>query len=137
MTVKSIRIYNVKELNGPKGKIIKYVSSKNSFFKGFGEVYFNFIKKNSIKGWNLHKKNYCLIKCVNGKVLFHFIDKREKEKKITLSSNQKKILMIPPNIWFSFKSLKKDTLIVNLINNPHKDNELMKKNIIKKYFIKN
>ena len=44
MTVKSIKIINGKILKNKKGNLIKYISKKNSFFKGFGEIYFNEIK---------------------------------------------------------------------------------------------
>ena len=58
MTVKSIKLYKSEEYKNSKGKIQKYVSIKNSFFSGFGEVYFNSINKNSHKGWNSIKKEY-------------------------------------------------------------------------------
>ena len=137
MTVKSIKLYKSEEYKNSKGKIQKYVSIKNSFFSGFGEVYFNSINKNSHTGWNLHKKNICLIKCISGKVLFHFIDLKGKERKITLNSTKNEILKIPSNIWFSFKSLGKISLLVNLINRPHKDSELKKQNLVKNHYIKN
>ena len=57
MTVKLIKTYRIKKFKNIKGEIIKYVSKKDKYFKNFGEVYFNIIKKNQTKGWNLHKKN--------------------------------------------------------------------------------
>ena len=61
MTVKLIKIFKNKIVRNKKGNIIKYVALNNKFFKRFGEIYFNEIYLNKKKGWNLHKKNVCLI----------------------------------------------------------------------------
>ena len=126
MTVKLIKTYRIKKFKNIKGEIIKYVSKKDKYFKNFGEVYFDIIKKNQTKGWNLHKKNTSLIMCLAGKVRLHLIDLKNKEFKIVLNSTDKKILKIPPKIWFSFKSLNVDSMIVNLIDDIHSDNEVQK-----------
>ena len=136
MTVKLIKTYKIKKFKSIKGEIIKYVSKKDKYFKNFGEVYFNIIKKNQTKGWNLHKKNTCLVMCLVGKVRFHLIDLKNKEFKIVLSSTGNKILKIPPKVWFSFKSLNVDSMIVNLINDTHSDNEVQKNIKVKGYLIK-
>ena len=136
MTVKLIKTYKIKKFKSIKGEIIKYVSKKDKYFKNFGEVYFNIIKKNQTKGWNLHKKNTCLVMCLVGKVRLHLIDLKNKEFKIVLSSTSKKIIKIPPKVWFSFKSLNVDSMIVNLINDTHSDNEVQKNIKVKSYLIK-
>ena len=60
----------------------------------------------------------------------------ESKFKIVLSSTGKKILKIPPKVWFSFKSLNVDSMIVNLINDTHSDNEVQKNIKVKSYLIK-
>ena len=124
---------------------MKFVSAKDSFFKKFGEVYFNKINKNKTKGWIFHKKTNCILSLIYGNVIFHLIDGRKesrsynRENKFKLTSNPKSIyiLIIPKGVWFSISSKGKDSLIVNLIKNAHSDKEIFKKNKIKNYFIKN
>lgn len=135
MTVKKVKIYKNKIINNNKGNIIKYISKKSKFFHKFGEIYFNEIKFKKKKGWIKHLKNNCLFQCVTGKVKFHVIDKKDNEKFFILESNSGKILKIPPGIWFSFTSLKKKSIIVNMINEPHDDQEVIKSKKIKKYLI--
>ena len=64
----------------------------------------------------------------------HFLN----NKKI---KNQKlrnyKIILVPPKIWFSFKSLTKISIVVNCIENPHSDNETLKSIKIKNHKIEN
>ena len=136
MTVKLIKIFKNKIVKNKKGNIIKYVALNNKFFKRFGEIYFNEIYLNKKKGWNLHKKNVCLIICIYGKVKFHFIDNKLNERIISLKSGTGKIIKIPPKIWFSFQSIEKKSIIANLIERPHHDNEVVKKEKVKNYFIK-
>ena len=135
MTVKLVKLYKGKIINNKKGDISKYVSVKSSFFKKFGEVYFNEIVPYSSKGWIKHKTNTCLITCLSGKVKFHLIDERGKELKIFLNSKDKNILKIPPKIWFCFRSYKKKSIIVNLIDKVHSNFEVVKKDKVKKYLI--
>tara|TARA_Y100000590_G_C15705309_1_gene1008346 strand:- start:894 stop:1304 length:411 start_codon:yes stop_codon:yes gene_type:complete len=135
MTVKSIKIINGKILKNKKGNLIKYISKKNSFFKDFGEIYFNEIKFKKKKGWNFHKKNTCLIICIVGKVKFHLVDTKNNEAKMNLDSQSGKILKIPPKTWFSFESIKGKSIIANLIDKPHDDKEVTKSKKIKNYKI--
>ena len=101
------------------------------------------LKKNKTKGWNYHKKNNCIIAVPYGKVNFWFIDGRKnsksyhKEDKIIIGKENYQIILVPPKIWFSFKSLTKISIIVNSIDNPHSDNETLKSISIKNHQIKN
>jgi dTDP-4-dehydrorhamnose 3,5-epimerase-like enzyme len=66
------------------------------------------------------------MQCVVGRIQFHFVDSKKKQRKINLNSNSGKILLIPPNIWFSFTSLKRTSILVNMIDKPHSDKEILK-----------
>lgn len=136
MSVKKIRLLDRVIFKNSKGQITKYVSKKDNFFKSFGEIYFNKINKNKVKGWNFHKKSSCFFLCLKGRVKFHFVDENNNEKKITLSSYANKILIVPPKIWISMESKTVVCLLANFINFPHSDKELKKSRIIKNYFIK-
>ena len=130
--IKNLKILKLKKIQNPLGDITKFIIKRDHFFKKFGEVYFNEIKKNKVKGWNLHKKSTCLITVVNGHVKFTFSDYKFKKKiSRSLNSLDPKILIIPPKIWFKFKSVKGNSLLVNLIDNEHDPKETEKKPIKK------
>ena len=137
MSIKKIKLIKRLIYKNSKGQIVKYVSIKDNFFKSFGEIYFNQINKNKKKGWNYHKKNSCIFFCIQGRVKFHFIDKNSKEKKITLTSNATKVLIVPPKIWISMESKSNISVLANFINFPHCDKEIKKSHIVNNYFIKN
>lgn len=129
MIISGVKIIKIKKIFNKGGKIFKFVTKKDKYFEGFGEVYFNFINKNAFKGWIYHKKNQCILTVVSGYVKFNLIAKiRGKKIKKTFSINSKdqKILIIPKNIWFSFVGLQK-SIVANLIKYPHNDKEVIKK----------
>ena len=105
MSLNKIKTIKLKISTNQKGDILKYLTRKNKHLKKFGEIYFTEIKKNKIKGWNLHKKCWCLLAVPYGKVKF---------------------IVVPPRIWFSFISLAKFSLVVNTLNEIHKKNESLK-----------
>ena len=132
--IKKIKVFKLKKIKNNLGNITKFINKNDKFFKKFGEVYFSDIKKDKEKGWNLHKKSTCLITCFKGKVLFTLSDYKLKKKiKLTLNSKIPKILIIPPYIWFKFKSIGGSSTIINLIDNEHDKNETEKKLIKKKF----
>ena len=141
MKIIGLKKFKAKVIKNKKGDILKFLSKKDVFFKGFGEVYFSEIKKNKVKGWNCHKRNVCILGVPSGNVEFFFIDGRHKsksyfaEEKILVNKKNYKILKVPPGIWFSFRSLSKLSVVSNCINNPHLDGETEKKKKFKKYKI--
>ena len=142
MKIIGVKKIKQKVFENSKGDLLKFVSKKSNFFKSFGEIYFNEIKQNKKKGWIKHKKNHCLFSVAYGKVNFKLIDGRKNsrslkvEEDITLSKNKHNILLVPPGVWFCFTTKKKKSVIVNLINKPHADNESIKSESINGYRIK-
>lgn len=123
-------LVNSQFFKNKKGDVIKYISKKSKYFKKFGEIYFSEIKKNKIKGWIKHTRNTCIICVPSGKVKFFTVKKNfHDQKKFILSKKINKLLIIPPGYWFSFLSINKISLVANLIDDIHSDNEVIKKNI--------
>jgi len=143
MKIIGLKILKREIVRNKKGDILKYLTKDESFFKKFGEIYFSEVLKNKIKGWNFHKKNKCLLIVPYGKVRFHFIDGRFnsssffKEKMVIVSKTNYKLILVPPGVWFSFKSLSKLSLVANCLEKPHKEGETLKSNKIKNYIIPN
>ena len=134
MKISGLKKINIKIIKNKKGDLIKYLSSRDSFFKKFGEIYFSEIKKGQIKGWNLHKRYKCHLAVISGSVTFNFVDSRKnsktflKKEKITLSKKNYALLVVPPKIWFNFTTRDKISLVANTLNYPHLDSETKKIN---------
>jgi len=127
MSLSKIKTIKLKISTNPKGDVLKYLTRKNKYFKKFGEVYFAEIKKNKIKGWNSHKKCWCLLAVPYGKVKFTFAENINSKKKIiVIGKKNYSIIVVPPRIWFNFMSIKKISLIVNTLNHAHNKNETLK-----------
>ena len=134
MKINGLKKKNIKIIKNKKGDLIKYLSSKDSFFKKFGEIYFSEIKKGQIKGWNLHKRYTCHLAVISGSVTFNFVDYRKnsitflKKEKINLNKKNHAIIIVPPKIFFNFTTKNKISLVVNTLNYPHLDSETEKIN---------
>ena len=133
MSINRIKVIKLQKFNNPIGDTMKYLSKKSSFFRAFGEVYFSEIKKNKIKGWIYHKKYWCILCVPFGQVKFNFnknLDQNTKAKTITLGKKKYSTILVPPKIYFSFKSNVAISLVVNTINGVHAENETKKIQII-------
>ena len=54
--LKKIKIERQKRFKARGGDVLKVLKKRDKSFKGFGEVYFSWIKYKSIKAWKYHKK---------------------------------------------------------------------------------
>lgn len=127
MYLNRIKILKLKIIKNSKGDILKYISKKTKSFSRFGEVYFNEIKKKKIKGWNRHKICHCFLTVPVGKVKFTFAKNINSNKKIvTIGKDNYSLIIVPPKIWFKFKSLANLSLVVNTIDRVHDDKEINK-----------
>ena len=142
MKIIGLKKININVTKNKKGDILKFISKNNTFFRKFGEVYFSEINEKKTKGWNLHKRNYCFLTVCYGKVMFTFIDGRKKSKSyykkdmINLDKKNYGLIIVPPGIWFSFKTKKKLSVVANCLDNPHSNNETVKNNKVNNYWIK-
>lgn len=127
MISKKLVIYNLKVIKNSKGNIKKYLDLKILKKLKISEVYFSEIKKNKIKGWNLHKKATCLLSVAYGSVKFQVRDKNFKLVKTILINNKNhKCIKIPPGMWFSFKAMTQNSVVINSTDLEHKKDETRK-----------
>tara|TARA_B110000971_G_C20004252_1_gene498320 strand:- start:422 stop:850 length:429 start_codon:yes stop_codon:yes gene_type:complete len=142
MKIIGVKKIIVQRFKNNKGDLLKFVSKKNSYFKSFGEIYFNEIKYKKKKGWIKHLKNQCIFSVAFGEINFKLIDGRKNsktydhEENITLNKTKHSVLIVPPGIWFSFSTNKKKSILINLTDKAHSDNETLKSNKVKNYLIK-
>jgi hypothetical protein len=62
-----------------------------------------------------------------GKVRFTFAKKiDERTKEFIIGKKNYLILVVPPKIWFKFTSLHKISIVVNTLNEIHRDFETLK-----------
>ena len=127
-----IKKINLKIIKNNKGDILKYLNKDILFPKKFGETYFNEIKKDERKGWIFHKKYFCYVAVPYGQVQFTYKKSLKSiGRSLILSKKKFFLLRIPPKVWFSFKGIKKSSLLVNTITGIHNDEEILKNNISK------
>ena len=119
-----VKLYknNIKKNN--KGNVYKYIEISNSF-KKISEVYFSKIKKNSIKAWKKNSTSNQFFYIFDGRIILKIFDDRSKNKKtynFTLGKKSKySKILIPKNVWYGFKGLEKNNVIVNSLSTLYKN----------------
>ncbi len=122
-----IKNYKPTIFKNNKGDVLRMIKNKDKLFFNIAEVYFSEIKPDKIKAWKKQNYKTQLISVPVGCVKIVIYDERKKtiSKKISeivLGRKSHKIIMIPPKVWYGFKSLsKKKSLIVNCTNKSHDD----------------
>ena len=139
--IDGIKITPLKQIRDNRGKIMHMLRSDSSIFKSFGEIYFSTINPKIIKAWHLHKEATLNYACVSGKVELALFDDRIQSKtngkyqKIILSPKDYFLVTIPPFIWNGFKGIdKKESIIANCLDQPHDENEMVRKELTDDYF---
>lgn len=132
MKVKLVKVLKNKIIFNPKGNIIKIINKKNKYFFKFGELYFSQVKKNKTKGWNIHYNYFCILSVPVGHIIFSYFypNLKKKIKSIEINNKNNLTIIIPPGVWFSFKSMHKLSVVANILSGIHSSKESAKKQII-------
>jgi dTDP-4-dehydrorhamnose 3,5-epimerase len=84
-------------------------------------VYFNTTHENVCKGWHYHLNTFSQYTCVVGKMQVVLIDARQESltygqvDQFVIGSQNPSFIKIPPGVIKGWKSLKGDSVIVNLL----------------------
>lgn len=111
------------------GDVMHALKDSENEFNGFGEVYFSWIDHGAIKAWKYHKKMTLNLVVPKGEISFVFqIDNQNAHlrKEIIGESNYARIT-VPPGIWFGFKGIGHQNLLMNLADISHDPDEVLRK----------
>ena len=105
---------------GEKGSVLRAMRKDDDGYNGFGEAYFSTVDQGKIKAWKKHTIMYCNLVVIEGEVKFNLFDDRKTNQtqsqnmSLLLSRNNYARLTIPPHIWFGFKGLGHNNVILNM-----------------------
>jgi len=125
MTIKDVKIKELKHLTDDRGELMEILRSDDPIFKGFGQCYLTICKKGAVKGWHYHKEQTDNFVCTSGKALVVLYDYRKDSPthgqifKVILeepSNGAKPILLqIPPMVVHGFTAIDcEKTVILNV-----------------------
>ena len=105
---------------GEKGSVLRAIRKDDDGYNGFGEAYFSTVDQGKIKAWKKHTIMYCNLVVIEGEGKFNLFDDRQTSQtqnqnmSLLLSRNNYARLTIPPHIWFGFKGLGHNNVILNM-----------------------
>jgi dTDP-4-dehydrorhamnose 3,5-epimerase len=114
----------LKRIANDKGDILHALKASETSFTTFGEAYFSFIQKNSIKGWKKHTKMQLNIAVPIGQIKFYLFDEVNNEKiVIEIGNNNYARLTIEPSIWVAFEGIAAENMLLNIASIEHDPTE--------------
>ena len=117
--------------SGKKGAVLRAMRRDEDGYNGFGEAYFSTVDQGEIKAWKKHRIMYCNLVVIEGEVKFNIFDDRQtsqtqnRKMSLLLSKNNYARLTIPPNIWFGFKGLGQNNVILNMASQIYDPEEVI------------
>lgn len=130
--IKDVIITPLNIINTNGGSVYHALKKTDNGFLSFGEAYFSSVEYKLIKGWKKHKKMTLNFIVPVGIIKFVIHDLRTSSKsygfyqEITLSNENYNRLTIPPDLWFAFQGLAKNSnFLLNIANLIHDPNEVL------------
>ena len=129
ITVQDITIHSLKKIEVSGGDVLHGMKQSDPGYAGFGEAYFSWVSKDSVKAWKRHTKMTMNVLVPVGKVRFVFrrvdTDDIEEFRVEEIGEDHYVRLTVPPGIWFGFSGNGyTESLVINISNIPHDPNEV-------------
>ena len=129
MTLSNILLTPLSRIETPGGNVLHAMKQSDIGYSGFGEAYFSFISKDSVKAWKKHLRMTMNIVVPSGQVRFVFrvvnnegIDEFRIEE---IGDNRYMRITVPPGIWFGFQGIDSpQSLVMNIASIPHDPSEV-------------
>ena len=122
--MEGIQIKDLPVISNKKGDILKGFMKSTNLSIDVKEVYFSEIHPNEIKAWKMHKIMTCNLIVVHGEIKIVIQKKDNNFIEEIVSKDNHKMITIPPNYWFGFQCVSKETsLLANITNHEHSDIE--------------
>lgn len=117
-----------KNVIGTTGGCILHVMKQSDHnFVDFGEVYCSEIKRGHERPWKLHKRMTLNLSVLLGEVVFNFTKDFVDFKEVVLSRSNYKTLKVEPQIWFKFRGIHDNNIIINFADIEHDESEVERK----------
>jgi dTDP-4-dehydrorhamnose 3,5-epimerase len=132
--IEGVKLIPLKQIFHPKGDVYHGLKKSDEGFVTFGEVYFSTILVGEIKPWKKHTKMTLNLVVPAGEINFVLYDDRKSSNSkgvfqiVNLSLENYYRLVVPPNVWVSFKGVGKGlNLLMNLADIEHDPDEIVRK----------
>ena len=124
--VEGVQIIPLRRIPDERGTIYHMLKSTDSYFLGFGEIYFTTIYSGVVKAWHKHAKMTLNYACIFGRAKVVLYDDRETSPtrgsvtEIFIGPDSYLLVSIPPDVWTGLKGMSDPyAIIANCCTHPH------------------
>ena len=112
------------------GDVLHALKNIDAGFNGFGEVYFSWVEKSTIKAWKCHRRMTMNLVVPFGEVtiIFHLINQKNIFRTEKIGETRYVRLTVPPGIWFGIQGYAAgNSLLMNVSDMDHDPEEVERK----------
>ena len=132
--ISGVQIYPLEQIHDERGKVMHMMRSDSPSFVSFGEIYFSTVHPNAIQAWHLHRAMTVNYAVIFGEIKLVLFDDRDTSstkgeiQEVFLSTENYKLVTVPPGVWNGFKSIGSGSSIVaNCATLPHDPLEISRR----------
>jgi len=115
---------NITVITDKKNTIKKYYRDGDNIIKPPREVYTSTIHRNEIRAWKRHKLVFVNLSVILGEIRVISTLDLKKFQIANVSAYSDSLITIPPGIWYGFKGISEEAMIINLASEVHSEEEL-------------
>jgi len=128
MKSKDILVSPLRRIDTEGGDVMHGLKTTDNGYQGFGEAYFSWVSHGSVKAWKCHSEMTMNLIVPVGRVKFVFqledINGVNEFRSEIIGVDRYMRISVPPGIWFGFKGMDSQNLILNLASIAHDPNEV-------------
>lgn len=114
----------LKRISHEKGDILHFIKNSDSAFKGFGEVYFSFVRHCETKGWKKHTLMTMNLVVPVGHIRFLIKNSAGERHQVVLGETHYCRLTLHPGLWLAFQGIDEGAnLLANFADIAHDPSE--------------
>lgn len=126
MTLDDVMLTPLARIETAGGDVLHAMKQSDAGYAGFGEAYFSWVVKDSVKAWKRHTRMTMNLIVPLGRVRFVFhLDGGDAFRVEEIGMDRYARITVPPGIWFGFQGLAApQSLVLNIASIPHDPNEV-------------
>jgi dTDP-4-dehydrorhamnose 3,5-epimerase len=131
--IDGVRVQPLRRIADERGSVLHMLKAQDTWFTGFGEIYFSTVYPGVVKGWHLHQRMVLNYAVPHGSIKLVLYDDRDgsatrgEVQELFLGDLNYVLVQVPARVWNGFKGLGMGASVVaNCASLPHDPGEIVR-----------
>lgn len=131
--IDGVRVQPLRRIADERGSVLHMLKAQDTWFTGFGEIYFSTVYPGVVKGWHLHQRMVLNYAVPHGSIKLVLYDDRDgsatrgEVQELFLGDLNYVLVQVPARVWNGFKGLgMAASVVANCASLPHDPGEIVR-----------